>query len=305
MKKLLPVLTLAALAAIPGNASAAQFGGGAIVGPPAGDSGRGVVEQVWFKTPRSLPGRMNVSMEVDNLRCEDPAFGAPAGAPVTTGVNRFEKVKVARDGSFSATLVLDQTAPTGERSKGRSTLKGKVSGRRAKGTISSFLNVSDENGNRKTRCELARTRWVASAARVSRKRVTRPDGRRYFGVNDTRSSGTRLNAVVNLNRARKKGAIVIGYNARCTEDPENPIFGGADYSPVFRIRDGKFSSAETYSFGDPDGAGFAGRINARYTGAFVQGGVKGRLRIRVTLFQDGQEIDRCDTGKVKWRASQP
>ena len=220
-------------------------------------------------------------------------------------MNRFEDVRVARDGSFSATFVLDQTAPTGEKSKGRSTLKGKLNGDHASGTIKAFIDVTDENGNPKTRCELPRTRWFASTGRASRERVTQPDGRRYFGVNDTRSdpSNTRLNAVVNLNRARTKGAIVIGYNSRCQEDPNNPIFGGVDYSPIFRIEDGKFSMDETYSFGEPAGSGFAGRITTRYDGAFVRDGVKGTLRIRATLFQDGQEIDRCDTGKVKWRSS--
>jgi hypothetical protein len=296
MKKLLPVLILAALAAVPANAVAAQMGGGAIVGGP-GAANRGVFEQIWFKTPRSLPGRMDVEMEVDNLRCDDPAFGAPANAPVTTGVNSFENVRVARDGSFSATFVLDQTAPTGELSKGRSTLKGKLKGKHASGTISASIDVTDENGNPITKCKLARTRWFASSERVSGERLTKPDARRYFGVNGTRaSSRTRLNTVVNLNRARKKGAIVIGYNARCTEDPENPFFGGADYSPIFRIEDGKFSMEETYSFGDPSGAGFAGRLTTRYAGAFAEDGVKGTLRIRATLFQDGQEIDRCDTG---------
>ena len=306
MKNLLAVLTLSALVVVPANAGAAQFGGAAIVGPP-GATNRGVFEQIWFKTPRSLPGRMNVGMEVDNLRCEDPAFGGPANVPVTTGVNRFKDVRVARDGSFSATFELDQTAPTGEKSKGRSTLKGTLRGGQATGTISAFINVTDENGNRKTRCELARTRWTASSARVGRKRVERPEGRRYFGVNDTRSStsNTRLSAIVNLNRARKKGAIVVEFNARCTEDPENPFFGGADYSPIFRIEDGKFTKRETYTFGEPSGAGFAGRISTRYGGAFVRDGVKGTMRIRVTLFQDGQEIDRCDTGRVKWRAAMP
>jgi len=304
MKKLLPVLTLCSLVAIPANANAAQMGGGAVVGPPGG-ANRGVFEQIWFKTPRSLPGRMDVEMEVDNLRCDDPAFGAPANAPVTTGVNSFEDVRVARDGSFSATFVLDQTAPTGEKSTGRSTLKGKLDGKRASGTIRAVIDVTDESGNPKTKCVLERTRWVASSERVTGERVQKPEARRYFGVNGTRaSSRTRLNTVVNVNRARTKGAIVIGYNARCQEDPENPFFGAADYSPIFRIEDGKFSMKETYSFGEPSGAGFAGRITTRYAGAFAEGGVKGTLRIRATLFQDGQEIDRCDTGKVKWRAAQ-
>jgi hypothetical protein len=304
MKKLLPLLTLSLLVAVPANAVAAQMGGGAAVGPPSATN-RGVFEQIWFKTPRSRPGRMDVGMEVDNLRCDAPAFGAPANAPVTTGVNSFENVQVKRDGSFSATFVLDQTAPTGEKSKGRSTLKGKIEDGHASGTIKAFIDVTDENGNAKTRCELDRTRWFASSERANGDRVAKPDARRYYGVNGTRaSSGTRLNTVVNLNRARKKGAVVIGYNARCTEDPNNPFFGGADYSPVFSIEDGKFSVNETYSFGDPSGAGFAGRITTRYSGAFTEGGVKGKLRIRATLFQDGQEIDRCDTGKVKWWAVQ-
>src|SRR5688572_11152307 len=303
MKTLLSLLTASVLVVVPANAMAAQLGGGAVKGPPSSVS-RGVWEQVWFKTPRSLPGRMEVLMEVDNLRCEDPAFGAPANAPVTTGVNRFENVKVARDGSFSATFVLDQTAPTGEKSKGRSALKGKVNGGEATGTIKASIEVTDENGAPKTTCTLKRTRWFASSAAVSRQRVERPDGRHYYGVNGTRSAGTRLNAVVNLNRRRTKGAIVVGFNARCEQDPNNPIYGSADYSPIFRVKDGKFTQTETYDLGDPAGPGFAARITTRYVGAFVEGGVKGTLRIRATLFQDGQEIDRCDTGTVKWRAAQ-
>jgi hypothetical protein len=301
---ILPLLAVAVVAAVPASAVAAQMGGGAVVGPPSATN-RGVFEQIWFKTPRALPGRMEVGMEVDNLRCEDAAFGVPANTPVTTGVNTFEDVRVKRDGSFSATFVLDQTAPTGETSKGRSTLKGKVNGQHARGTIKAFIDVTDEAGNAKTRCELPRTRWFASSERVAGERVEKPDARRYFGVNGTRAgSGTRLNTVVNLNRARTKGAIVIGYNARCQEDPNNPFFGAADYSPIFTIEDGKFSMRETYTFGEPSGAGFAGRITTRYSGAFAEGGVKGTLRVRATLFQDGQEIDRCDTGKVKWRAVQ-
>jgi hypothetical protein len=300
MKKLPLAIVVFALLAAPANA--AQLGGAAIVGSP-GSVNRGVFEQIWFKTPRTLPGRMDVSMEVDNLRCADPAFGAPANAPITTGVNRFEDVKVARDGTFSATFVLDQTAPTGEKSNGRSILKGTLGNGEASGTIKASIDVTDENGNPKTTCKLKRTRWFASTADVSRERVERPDARRFYGWNGTRSDGTRLNAIVNLNRARKKGAIVIGYNARCTEDPNNPLFGGADYSPVFKIKNGEFTQSETYDLGDPSGAGFAARITTHYDGAFVEDGVKGKLRVRATLFQDGQEIDRCDTGKVKWRAA--
>lgn len=304
MTRLIAVALLIALVAVPADAGAAQLGGGAILGPPSSFN-RGVFEQVWFKAPRSLPGRMDVGMEVDNLRCPDPAFGAPANAPITTGPNLFENVKVARDGSFSATFVLDQTAPTGEKSKGRSTLKGKLTGGRATGTIKAFIDVTDENGNPKTRCELERTRWSASSARVSGDRVTQPDARRYIGVNGTRALGakTRLPAIINLNRARTRGAIVIGYNARCERDPNNPVFGGPDYSPIFRVKDGEFTKSETYTFGDPSGAGFAGRITTHYAGAFVLSGVKGTLRVQATLYQDGQEIDRCDTGKVGWHAA--
>ena len=304
MNTLLSLLTASVLVVVPANAMAAQLGGGAIKGPPTDTVSRGVWEQIWFKTPRSLPGRTDISMEVDNLRCDDPAFGAPANAPVTTSVNRFENVKIARDGSFSATFVLDQTAPTGEKSKGRSILKGKLHGGEATGTIKASIDVTDENGNPKTTCTLKRTRWFASSGAAGRERVAKPDGRHYYGVNGTRSStGTRLSAVVNLNRRRTKGAIVVGYNARCEQDPNNPFFGGADYSPPFRVKDGKFTQTETYDSGDPAGAGFATRISTRYVGRFVEGGVKGTLRIQATLYQDGQEIDRCDTGKVKWRAA--
>src|SRR4029453_5015550 len=98
---------------------------------------------------------------------------------------------------------------------------------------------------------------------VGREGVPQPGGRHYYGVNDTRSgSGTRLDAIVNLNRARTKGAIVVGYNARCG-DPDNPFFGGVDFSPIFSVKDGEFTQTETYEFGEPDGAGFAGRISTR------------------------------------------
>lgn len=304
MNRFIAAALLAALVAVPARADAAQLGGAAILGPPKSFN-RGVFEQIWFKTPRSVPGRMDVGMEVDNLRCPDPAFGAPANAPISTGVSVFRDVKVARDGSFSAKFVLDQTAPTGEKSKGRSTLKGKLTEGGATGTIKAFIDVTDENGTPKTRCELDRTRWFASSSRVSGDSVTQPEGRRYIGVNNTRAirSKTRLPAIVNLNRARTKGAIVIGYNAPCEKDPNNP-FGAPDYSPIFRVQDGEFKRSETYTFGDPSGAGFAGRITTRYAGAFVSGGVKGSLRVRATLYQDGQEIDRCDTGTVGWHAAQ-
>lgn len=178
---------------------------------------------------------------------------------------------------------------------------------KATGTISASIDVTHANGAPKTRCKLSRTRWfAASAPRVSRKRLKKPDGRRYFGVNGTRSASdkTRFPVIVHLTRSRKRGAIVVSYNARCG-DPKEPVFEGADYSPIFKVRKGKFTSSETYDSGNPAGPGFAARITTRYAGAFVKRGVRGTLRIRTTLFQDGKKIDSCDTGTVKWRALRP
>lgn len=299
---------LVLLAALPASATGAELGGGAIFGPPTAVD-RGVGEEIFFKAPRSLPGRMNVAIDVDNLRCAEPAFGVPANTPVTNGINRFPRVRVARDGTFSASAVIDETNAEGGRNRGRSTLKGTLRGASASGTISAFIKVTDASGAPQTRCELAPKRWFAkSATRVSRERVRRPDGRRYFGVNNgirSETTKSRLPAIVNLTRSRRRGAIVMNYNARCTQDPSQPIFGSADFSPIFRVRAGKFAVGETYNSGDPAGPGFAARITTRYTGAFVRRGVKGTFRIRATLFQDGTEIDRCDTGRVRWRALRP
>lgn len=294
----------AALSVLPASAAAAELGGGAVFGPPT-TTNRGVSDQIWFKTPRSRPGRMRVAIEVDNLRCSAPAFGRPANSLITTGVSRFKGVRVARDGTFSAKLALDQNnTATGERSKGSATLKGRLRGASASGTISSSITVTRANGTFEAKCKLSPTRWFAeSTMRAGGKRLAKPDGRSYFGVNGTRAvtDKTRFPVIVNLNRARKRGGIVLAYHARCTKGPE-PFFEGADYSPVFSVKSGKFTVGQTFNSGNPAGPGFAARITTRYTGAFLPGAAKGTLRVRATLFQDGKEIDRCDTGTVKWTA---
>lgn len=299
---------LVVLVVLPATAAAAQFAGGSVGAPPT-KVNRGIYEQIWFKSPPRLPGKMDVAIEVDNVRCNAPAFGAPANAPVSTGIRDAKDVKVARDGTFSTTIALEDTnVDTGERSRGRARLKGRLRGASARGKVSGFISVTDANGAKTARCELAPTRWFADTGRrVSRERPARPDGRRYFGVNETRDSflRTRYPAIVNLDRARKQGGMTVRYNAPCEEGVGFPRFETADYSPVFRVKKGTFTVRETYDNGNPAGPGFGARIRTRYGGAFVKGGVSGTFRIRVTAFQDGAKTGHCDTGIVKWRALSP
>jgi hypothetical protein len=165
-------------------------------------------------------------------------------------------------------------------------LSGKLTARRASGTLAANVEISDSaTGQATGNCRTGTVRWSA----------TRDPGRVYGGATSQEEP-----IVLRLDRRRRAVTdVIVGWQAGKCDPPEN-FFRYGERFVNFQLRSGRFGDAFTDSVNVPDG-----NIDYGYdlSGTVARRSARGRIRVKVTRTDaNGAPMVACDSGNVSWRA---
>jgi hypothetical protein len=164
-------------------------------------------------------------------------------------------------------------------------LDGKLSAKRASGTISADVTIADKaTGNQTGSCKLPKTSWAAARA----------PGRIYGG-----STSQSAPVVIRLNASRRRVSdVFMTWVAPCSP------------SGFMRLADGfsNFTVKSTGAFGAPFGTdvplgdGAKAHVDYTFAGRVSKSAVKGTLGVKWTETDAAGASTPCDSGKISWRA---
>src|SRR3954447_3100200 len=165
------------------------------------------------------------------------------------------------------------------------TLDGKLSPKRASGTLSADVTIADKaSGDETASCKLRKTRWVA----------TRAPGLIYGG-----STSQSAPVVIRLNASRRRVSdVFMTWMAPCSP---NGFMRTPDAFSDFAVK-------STGAFGDPFDNDVTlnqgGTAHADYTlaGRVSKSTVKGTLGVKWVETDAAGATTTCDSGKINWRA---
>jgi hypothetical protein len=163
---------------------------------------------------------------------------------------------------------------------------GKLSGKRASGTLTATITVVDQAGNTVTTCRTGSVRWSA----------TRAPGRVYAG-----STAQDHPVVVRVDAKRRKVSdLMFGWQSGTCKPDDVFLSVNEDFSD-FPLGSGRFGDAFNTSY--TPGEGGSGKVAYDITGRVARTRASGSFRVGLTETDAaGNVTTACDSGSVSWSA---
>ena len=274
------VAVVAAGAPSPASARNAVYGGSTSAGAPI------VINA--DKKAKSLRSAV-VSWRAD---CDDgrgfPITAALTAAKAEPGFDpSFSELATSRNGKGRFAGVQVGGLDMGEQAAILSArYAGKLTAKRASGTLDATITVVDQGGNTVTTCRTGSVRWSA----------TRSPGRVYAG-----STAQDHPVVVRVDAKRRKVSnLLFGWQSG-TCKPDSIFLSVSESFSDFPLAGGRFGDAFNMTY-KPDEGG-EGKVAYDITGRVARTRVSGTFRVNLTETDPaGNVTTACDSGSVSWSA---